>query len=202
MAILDQAARIINCKIVYYGPGMSGKTSSLQTLYQIMPADRRGDLLSIATETERTLFFDCTPPETPLVRGFTVRFHLYTVPGCVLYERAKIAVLQGADGIVFVADSQRDKLQEDIKSLQEMVRGLYANGRSLDNTPVVLQYNKRDLVPYILPAEVMDKYLNPLGWPRFESTLWWRDGDHQMRRTVGVFEAFREICARVIARLG
>jgi mutual gliding-motility protein MglA len=124
MAILDKAARNINCKIVYYGPGMSGKTSSLQAIYQAMPAERRGDLLSIATETERTLFFDCTPPETPLVRGFTLRFHLYTVPGCVLYERTKISVLHGADGIVFVVDSQRDKLQEDIKSLQQMVRGL------------------------------------------------------------------------------
>lgn len=201
MAILDKAARIINCKIVYYGRGIVGKSSSLQAIHQLMPPESRGDLLSIATETERTLFFDCTPPGTPLVHGFTVRFHLYTVPGCVLYERTKMNVLRGADGIVFVADSQRDILQENIKSLQEMVRGLYANGRSLDNTPVVLQYSKRDLLN-ILPVEVMDKYLNPLGWPRFESTLWWSQGSYQMRRTVGVLEAFQAICERVIARLG
>ncbi|HYF63903.1 MAG TPA: hypothetical protein VD886_13870, partial [Herpetosiphonaceae bacterium] len=142
-----------------------------------------------------------TPPGTPLVRGFTIRFYLYTVPGCVLYERTKLNVLRGADGIVFIADSQRDKIQEDIISLQEMVRGLYAHGGSLDNIPVVLQYTKRDM-PGILPAEVMDKYLNPLGWPRFESTLWWREGSYQLRRTVGVFEAFQAIRERVIARLG
>jgi signal recognition particle receptor subunit beta len=201
MAVVDQASRTIHCKIAYFGPGMAGKTSCLQAIHQTMPADRRSNLLSVATADARAFFFHCDPPDTPLVRGCNVRFYLQAVPGAVLYQRTRIAILRGADGIVFVADSQRIKLQDNIKSLQEMVRTVYANSRSLDDTPVVLQYSKRDM-PNILPAEVMDKYLNPLGWPRFESTLWWRDGSYQMRRTVGVLEAFQAVRERVIARLG
>jgi mutual gliding-motility protein MglA len=202
MAIRDPHAAIIHCKIVYYGPGTAGKTSNLQTIHSLLPPDQRGDLKAMATETERTLFFDCTPADVPAIRGHMLRFHLYTIPGCVLEQRARRSVLQGTDGIVFVADSQRDKLQEDIKSLQEMVKGLYAIGQSLESVPIVLQYNKRD-IPNALPVAVMDKYLNPFQWPRFESSMWWRENDSnvQIRRTVGVMETFQAIHSRIRERL-
>jgi mutual gliding-motility protein MglA len=201
MAVIDHAARTIHCKIAYFGPGMAGKTSCLQAIHQSMPTDRRSALLLVATASAGTYFFHCDPPEAPLIRGYTIRFYLQATPGAVLYQRTRIAILRGADGVVFIADSQRDKLQEDVKSLQELIQGLHSFGQSPLATPVVLQYNKRDL-PSVLPAEVMDKYLNPLSWPRFESTLWWRDGSYQMRRTVGVLEAFQAVRERVIARLG
>ena len=124
MAIINVGVREIHCKIVYYGPGMCGKTSNLQYIHSQVPREAKGDLLSIATETERTLFFDFLPLDLGKVRGFSTRFHLYTVPGQILYERTRVAVLNGADGVVFVADSQRDKLQEDIKSLQELARNI------------------------------------------------------------------------------
>ncbi len=202
MAIRDPHAALIHCKIAYYGPGMAGKTTNLQTIHRLLPPDQRSDLLSIATETERTLCFDCTPADVPPIRGNTIRFHLHTVPGCVLYQRTRLNVLQGADGIVFVADSQRDKLQEDIKSLQEMVKGLYALGQSVDTVPIVLQYNKRD-VPNAVAVEVMDKYLNPLQWPRFESSIWSNDpvSGIAIRRTLGVMETFQAIQSRIYERL-
>src|SRR5215213_3445074 len=120
MAIINVGVREIHCKIVYYGPGMCGKTSNLQYIHSQVPREAKGDLLSIATETERTLFFDFLPLDLGKVRGFSTRFHLYTVPGQVLYERTRVAVLNGADGVVFTADSQRDKLEENINSLREL----------------------------------------------------------------------------------
>src|SRR5690348_13238659 len=122
MALINVAAREIHCKIVYYGPGMCGKTSNLQYIHGTVPKDVKGDLLSIATETERTLFFDFLPLDLGKVRGFQTRFHLYTVPGQVLYERTRTAVLNGADGVVFVADSQLRKMKENIDSLKELAQ--------------------------------------------------------------------------------
>jgi mutual gliding-motility protein MglA len=200
MAVVDQAAKIIHCKIAYFGPGMAGKSSCLQAIHQSMPADRRSALLLVRTASAGTYFFHCDPPQTPLVRGYKVRFYLQAAPGSVLYQRTRIAVLRGADGVVFVADSHLDRMLENMRSLQELIRGLHSFGQSSLITPVVLQYNKRDISGCV-PAEVMDKYLNPLGWPRFESTLWWRDGSYQLRRTVGVLEAFQAVRERVIARL-
>src|SRR5918998_1767569 len=124
MALINVAARRNHCKIVYYGPGMSGKTSNLQYIHREAPASNRGDLRSIATAQERTLFFDFLPLDLGKVRGFHTRLHLYTVPGQVLYERTRVAVLNGADGVVFVADSQRDKLEENINSLKELARNI------------------------------------------------------------------------------
>ncbi|MBP8251569.1 MAG: GTPase domain-containing protein [Herpetosiphon sp.] len=191
MAIINVGVREIHCKIVYYGPGMCGKTSNLQYIHSQVPREAKGDLLSIATETERTLFFDFLPLDLGKVRGFSTRFHLYTVPGQVLYERTRVAVLNGADGVVFVADSQRDKLQEDIKSLQELARNITRQNKKFSEFPIVLQYNKRDM-PGALPVPIMDKYLNPLNWQRYEAVA---------TTGVGVFDTLKSISKLVISKL-
>ena len=191
MAIINVGVREIHCKIVYYGPGMCGKTSNLQYIHRQVPREAKGDLLSIATETERTLFFDFLPLDLGKVRGFSTRFHLYTVPGQVLYERTRVAVLNGADGVVFVADSQRDKLQEDIKSLQELARNITRQNKKFSEFPIVLQYNKRDM-PGALPVPIMDKYLNPLNWQRYEAVA---------TTGVGVFDTLKSISKLVISKL-
>ena len=129
MALINVATREIHCKIVYYGPGLSGKTTNLKYIHSTVPTQARGDLLSIDTETERTLFFDFLPLDLGRVHGYQTRFHLYTVPGQVLYERTRVAVLNGADGVVFVADSQRTKLAENVRSLQELAKNLTQQGK-------------------------------------------------------------------------
>jgi signal recognition particle receptor subunit beta len=191
MALINIASREIHCKIVYYGPGLAGKTTNLQYIHWQIPKDAKGDLLSVATETERTLFFDFRPSNVPTIRGFHLRFHLYTVPGCVLYERTRVATLNGADGVVFVADSQKSKIEEDIKRLRELAIVLTKQGQKFHEFPLVLQYNKRD-VPGILTTERMDQYLNTLQWPRFEAVA--VEGD-------GVMETLDALGARVIDRL-
>lgn len=191
MAIINVGVREIHCKIVYYGPGMCGKTTNLQYIHSQVPREAKGDLLSIATETERTLFFDFLPLDLGKVRGFSTRFHLYTVPGQILYERTRVAVLNGADGVVFVADSARDKLQDNIKSLQELARNITRQNKNFKDFPIVLQYNKRDL-PQALPVAVMDKYLNPLNWQRFDSVA---------MTGVGVFDTLKSISKLVISKL-
>jgi hypothetical protein len=191
MALINVAAREIHCKIVYYGPGMSGKTSNLQYIHSQVPKDAKGELLSIATETERTLFFDFLPLDLGKVRGFQTRFHLYTVPGQVLYERTRVAVLNGADGVVFVADSQKHKLEENIRSLRELAVNVTKQNKKFQDFPVVLQYNKRD-VPGALPMATLDKYLNTLGWQRYEATA--TNGG-------GVFDTLKAISKLVISKL-
>ncbi len=191
MALINVAAREIHCKIVYYGPGMCGKTTNLQYIHNQVPRDAKGDLLSIATETERTLFFDFLPLDLGKVRGFQTRFHLYTVPGQVLYEKTRVAVLNGSDGVVFVADSQRDKLEENIKSLKELAMNVTRQNKRFQDFPMVLQYNKRDL-PTALPVPVLDKYLNSMNWTRFEATA--PTGE-------GVFDTLKAISKLVISRL-
>ena len=143
MALINVAAREIHCKIVYYGPGMSGKTSNLQYIHSQVPKATKGELLSIATETERTLFFDFLPLDLGKVRGFQTRFHLYTVPGQVLYERTRVAVLNGADGVVFVADSQRHKMRENIASLQELADNIKKQNKNFREFPIVLKERKK-----------------------------------------------------------
>jgi mutual gliding-motility protein MglA len=195
MALINVAAREIHCKIVYYGPGMSGKTSNLQYIHSQVPRDTKGELLSIATETERTLFFDFLPLDLGKVRGFQTRFHLYTVPGQVLYERTRVAVLNGADGVVFVADSQKHKMRENIASLQELAENIKKQNKNFREFPMVLQYNKRD-VPGSLPLETMDQYLNPpqlkMGWQRYEA---------EATNGRGVFDTLKAISKLVISRL-
>lgn len=196
MALINIAAREIHCKIVYYGPGLSGKTTNLKYIHSQVPREAKGELLSIATETERTLFFDFLPLDLGRVRGFQTRFHLYTVPGQVLYERTRVAVLNGADGVVFVADSQRNKLEENVRSLQELARNITRQGKRFAEFPVVLQYNKRDL-PNALPTAVLDRYLryrgsdgNPV--ERFEAVA---------SSGRGVFDTLKAISKLVISKL-
>ncbi len=191
MALINVAAREIHCKIVYYGPGMCGKTTNLQYIHSQVPQDAKGDLLSIATETERTLFFDFLPLDLGKVRGFQTRFHLYTVPGQVLYERTRVAVLNGADGVVFVADSQRDKLEENIKSLKELAVNITRQNKQFKDFPIVLQYNKRDL-PNALPVNVLDRYLNGMNWVRYEAVA---------PVGTGVFDTLKAISKLVISKL-
>lgn len=168
-----------------------GKTSNLQYIHSAVPRETKGDLLSIATETERTLFFDFLPLDLGKVRGFSTRFHLYTVPGQVLYERTRVAVLNGADGVVFVADSQKHKLEENIKSLRELAVNVTKQNKKFQEFPIVLQYNKRD-VSNALPSEILDKYLNTLGWQRYDAVA---------TRGLGVFDTLRAISKLVISKL-
>src|SRR5215471_13814431 len=145
MALINIATHEIHCKIVYYGIGYCGKTTNLQHVFKSINPNARGEMLSIATETERTLFFDFLPLDLGVVHGFQVRFHLYTVPGQILYERTRLAVLNGADGIVFVVDSAPSKLEENFQSLVELEANMRHTDRDLGRFPFVIQWNKRDL---------------------------------------------------------
>ncbi len=191
MALINVAAREIHGKIVYYGPGLSGKTTNLQYIHSRIPSNTKGELLSIETETERTLFFDFLPLDLGKVHGFTIRFHLYTVPGQVLYERTRVAVLNGADGVVFVADASRDRLPDNLQSLRELAQNLTAQGKRFLDYPLVMQYNKMDL-PQSLPVPVLDRYINTVKVPRFEAVA---------VNGRGVFETLRAISKLVINRL-
>ncbi len=194
MALINHRAREIHVKIVYYGPGLGGKTTNVKLLHERLPNDRRGRLMSIATEQERTLFFDFMPVELGLVNGFKTRFHLYTVPGQIYYRRSRRAVLQGVDGIVFVADSQPQREQDNRESLEDMATVLGSLGlgaAQIARLPRVIQYNKRD-VPGAMPIERMRALLNPGGLPDLEAVA--REGR-------GVPETMRAICKLVLARL-
>jgi mutual gliding-motility protein MglA len=192
MALINVAAREIHCKIVYYGPGLCGKTTNLKYIHSAVPGHAKGDLLSIATETERTLFFDFLPLDLGQVHGFQTRFHLYTVPGQVLYERTRVAVLNGSDGVVFVADSQENKLRENIASLQELARNIQASGKKFLEFPLVLQYNKRDM-PNALGMDKLEHYLNSsIKVPAFEAVA---------SKGVGVFDTLKAISKLVISKL-
>jgi len=165
---INFGTREISCKIVYYGPGMGGKTTNLQVIHKKSPDANRGELTSIATEGDRTLFFDFMPIELGTVKGMKTKFLLYTVPGQVYYNATRKLVLSGADGIVFVADSQSSKMPENIESLQNLAENLAEYGRKVTEVPLVLQYNKRDLSE-IDPVEKLNQALNPRGLPWFES---------------------------------
>jgi signal recognition particle receptor subunit beta len=162
MVTINYAFREISCKIVYYGPGLSGKTTNLQYVHDRVPSKSRGDLISLATETDRTLYFDFLPIHVGDIAGFATKFQLYTVPGQVFYNATRKLVLRGVDGIVFVADSQTAKMDENIESLSNMYENLRENGIDVGDIPVVIQYNKRDL-PDIAGIEELEKTLNPEG---------------------------------------
>jgi len=191
MALINIAAQEIHCKIVYYGIGYCGKTTNLQYVHKSINPAARGDMLSIATETERTLFFDFLPLDLGSVHGFRTRFHLYTVPGQILYERTRLAVLNGADGIVFVVDSQAEKFEENVQSITELEMHLRRLGKDLGNFPFVIQWNKRDL-PSALPLPVLDRYLNRRRVPSFEAVA---------ANGKGVYATLRSISKRVMANL-
>ena len=193
MSLVNYAAREITCKIVYYGPGRSGKTSNLHYIYNQVPNDRRGSMVSLATQTDRTLFFDFLPLDLGSISGFTTRFQLYTVPGQVYYATTRKLVLQGADGVVFVADSQRRQIEENVESMQDLHANLAEQGVDARNVPLVIQYNKQDL-PRELTMDVseLDDMLNFRGVP-------YHAGD--ALRGNGVFETLRSISELVLRRL-
>jgi mutual gliding-motility protein MglA len=191
MALINVASHEIHCKIVYYGTGFCGKTTNLQYIHGHAPKQAHGELLTIATESERTLFFDFLPLDLGSVNNFRVRFHLYTVPGQVLYERTRLAVLNGLDGIVFVVDSQPDKLEENFQSLIELETNMRRLGNDLGDFPLVFQWNKRDIEGAVAVA-TLDRYLNRRHKESYEAAA--VKGD-------GVFPTLRSICKAVMARL-
>lgn len=168
MSFINYASREINCKIVYYGPGLCGKTTNLQYIYNKTAEASKGKMISLATETERTLFFDFLPLALGEIRGFKARFHLYTVPGQVFYDASRKLILKGVDGVVFVADSQQERLDANIESLENLRDNLEEQGFDLDKLPFVIQYNKRDL-PDLSSVEELSQLLNPRKVPELEA---------------------------------
>ena len=191
MTFINYASREINCKIVYYGPGLCGKTTNLQYIYDTTAPQSKGKLISLATETERTLFFDFMPLELGTVRGFKTRFHLYTVPGQVFYDASRKLILKGVDGVVFVADSQEERMDANIESLYNLEENLEAQGYDLMQIPYVLQLNKRDL-PNISPADELVGELQRKGEPVFEAVA--AKGD-------GVFDTLKAVAKQVLTEL-
>ena len=167
MSFINYSSREINCKIVYYGPGLCGKTTNLQYIYDKTNPQAKGKMISLATETERTLFFDFLPLSLGEIRGFKTRFHLYTVPGQVFYDASRKLILKGVDGVVFVADSQVERMEANIESLENLRLNLTEHGYDLDKIPYVVQYNKRDL-QNAAPLDELKKLLNPTNVPDFE----------------------------------
>ena len=163
MSLINYASREINCKIVYYGPGLGGKTTNLEYVYEKVAPSSKGKLISLATETERTLFFDFLPVDLGTIRGFRTRFHLYTVPGQVYYNASRKLILKGVDGVVFVADSQIDRMEANLEAMQNLYDNMAQHGYDLTTMPFVIQYNKRDL-PNAAAVADLDAALNP-GWP-------------------------------------
>ncbi|MGH7559442.1 MAG: GTP-binding protein [Gemmatimonadales bacterium] len=163
MSLINYASREINCKLVYYGPGLGGKTTNLEYIYEKVAPASKGKMISLATETERTLFFDFLPVDLGTIRGFKTRFHLYTVPGQVYYNASRKLILKGVDGVVFVADSQLERMEANIESMQNLYDNMAQHGLDLTRIPFVVQYNKRDL-PNASPIQVLQDALNP-GWP-------------------------------------
>ena len=162
MSMINYASREINCKLVYYGPGLGGKTTNLEHVYGKVNPQARGKLISLATETERTLFFDFLPVDLGTIRGFKTRFHLYTVPGQVYYNASRRLILKGVDGVVFVADSQMERLDANIESMQNLYDNMSQHGLDIRRIPFIIQYNKRDL-PNAAPLPQLQEALNP-GW--------------------------------------
>jgi len=191
MTFINYAAREINCKIVYYGPGLCGKTTNIQFIYDKTGTGAKGKLISLATESERTLFFDFLPIELGTIRGFRTRFHLYTVPGQVFYDASRKLILKGVDGVVFVADSQEARMDANIESLRNLKENLKEHGVSMEKVPYVLQLNKRDL-PTAVPAAELEKALRIKDEPVFEAVA---------SRGTGVFETLKAVVKSVLMDL-
>ena len=168
MALFNYATRELSAKIVYYGPGLSGKTTNIEMVHKMLRPDQKGRLISLPTETDRTLFFDFLPIELGQIKGFKVRFHLYTVPGQVFYNATRRLVLQGVDGVVFVADSQREMANSNMESLKNLIDNLSSYGKKLEELPFIIQYNKRDL-KNVMTTKEMDQTLNILHVPSYEA---------------------------------
>ena len=191
MTFINYAAREINCKIVYYGPGLGGKTTNIQWIHDRTRPDAKGKLISLATETDRTLFFDFLPIELGTIRGFRTRFHLYTVPGQVFYDASRKLILKGVDGLVFVADSQEVRMDANTESVQNLRDNLAEHGDSLDTLPYVLQLNKRDLPTAVTTAQ-MEQTLRIKNEPVIEAVA--SNGN-------GVFDTLKTIVKLVLMDL-
>ncbi len=191
MSFINYAAREINVKIVFYGPGLCGKTTNLQYIYEKSSPKQKGKLISLATETDRTLFFDFLPLDLGAVRGFKTRFHLYTVPGQVFYDASRKLILKGVDGVVFVADSQEARMDANAESLSNLEDNLSENGFELKTVPYVLQFNKRDL-PSAMLVDDMYRLLNFKGEPTFEAVA---------TKGIGVFETLKAAAKQVLYEL-
>jgi mutual gliding-motility protein MglA len=191
VSFINYSSREINCKIVYYGPGLCGKTTNLQYIYAKTNPEAKGKMISLATETERTLFFDFLPLSLGEIRGFRTRFHLYTVPGQVFYDASRKLILKGVDGVVFVADSQVDRMEANIESLDNLRSNLIEQGYDLDKLPYVVQYNKRDL-PNVVPTEELRSVLNPTNVPEYDAVA---------TTGVGVFDTLKAVAKLVLTEL-
>jgi len=191
MTFINYSAREINIKLVYYGPGLGGKTTNLQWIYQKTDPGSKGKMISLATETDRTLFFDFLPLDLGTVRGFKTRFHLYTVPGQVFYDASRKLILKGADGVVFVADSQEARMEANIEALKNLEKNLKEQGYELRTMPYALQFNKRDL-PTAVPAEEMYRLLNYKEEPTFEAVA---------TKGTGIFDTLKAVAKIMLMEL-
>lgn len=191
MSFVNHNKKEVNCKIVYYGPGLGGKTTNIQHVYKKTSGDNRGNIIKLNTENERTLFFDFLPLELGEIRGYKTRFHLYTVPGQVFYEASRKLILRAVDGLIFVADSQLEKMDANLESLEGLQKNLREQGYDIEKVPLVFQWNKRDL-PNVAPIEELETKLNKWGAPSFEASA--VNGD-------GVFETLKEVSKLVLMNL-
>ena len=191
MSLINYASREINCKIVYYGTGLGGKTTNLEYVYSKVNPEAKGKMISLATETERTLFFDFLPIDLGEVKGFKTRFHLYTVPGQVYYNASRKLILKGVDGVIFVADSQAERMEANIEAMHNLYENLESYGYDLTNIPFAMQYNKRDL-PNAMSMGDLRSQLNPMGVPDFEGVA--IEGQ-------GVFETLGSVSKMVVQAL-
>jgi signal recognition particle receptor subunit beta len=191
MSMINYASREINCKVVYYGSGLGGKTTNLEYVYSRVSPDIKGKMISLATETERTLFFDFLPIDLGEIRGFRTRFHLYTVPGQVYYNASRRLILKGVDGLIFVADSQRSRLEANIEAMHNLYENMESYGYDVETIPFVLQYNKRDL-PDTMPVDELRSVLNPMGVQDYEAVA--IEGD-------GVFQTLSAVSKMVVKSL-
>jgi signal recognition particle receptor subunit beta len=191
MSFINYSSREINCKIVYYGPGLCGKTTNLQYIYAKTNPEAKGKMISLATETERTLFFDFLPLSLGEIRGFKTRFHLYTVPGQVFYDASRKLILKGVDGVVFVADSQIERTEANLESVENLRTNLAEQGYDLDRIPYVIQYNKRDL-PNAATVDELRRLLNPRSAPEFQAVA---------PTGAGVFDTLKAVAKLVLTEL-
>jgi mutual gliding-motility protein MglA len=191
MTFINYASKEINCKIVYYGPGLGGKTTNLQYIYNKTAPEAKGKMISLATEADRTLFFDFLPLDLGTIRGFTTRFHLYTVPGQVFYDASRKLILKGVDGVVFVADSQRERMEANIESIRNLDHNLKDHGLDLRSVPYALQFNKRDM-PSSMGVDEMYRVLNFKREPTFEAVA---------PQGVGVFDTLKAVAKQILIEL-
>ena len=191
MSMINYASREINCKVVYYGSGLGGKTTNLEYVYSRVNPDTKGKMISLATDTERTLFFDFLPIDLGEIRGFRTRFHLYTVPGQVYYNASRRLILKGVDGLIFVADSQRSRLEANIEAMHNLYENMESYGYDVETIPFAIQYNKRDL-PDIMQVGELRPVLNPMGVPDFEAVA--IEGE-------GVFQTLSAVSKMVVKSL-